>query len=365
VNLPVFAIAAAALTSACVTSAEDAPPTGTVEQAAAGCSIWDCNSNSPVIDALPAHEFNLNPAVVSPEGWKLLQFRKAGVPYTPLVRAGRLSGTSNGVTIAGPSLLGASFLVQQTSGARFILAITGVNSSNAYWAQLPPPATQPVFESYRFEWTPTDDGVNSANGRWANLCSKANADLVGEGILGEHALLFEGDRIVAASKTFSSTDTTIDTRWFNIGCAGHALAKLHLTGHTYAAGLQGFRTNTSQRQTMLKMFTADYCGHGYPFTVAGQKLQWKDEHGWMDYETGATVYLEARWTPSGAACIGRARVDENPTSDAWDVFRQNGATVYWTWLNDKTMCPVRPPDCTDFDPRALDGYHVVSATPPP
>ena len=86
-----------------------------------------------------------------------------------------------------------------------------------------------------------------------------------------HALVFEGDRINVRTLTVDS----IEPRWFNIGCAETALAKMHLNGHTHPAALYSGLPFVSrlERQTFLKMITGDYCGHGRPFTVAGQPLR--------------------------------------------------------------------------------------------
>lgn len=73
----------------------------------------------------------------------------------------------------------------------------------------------------------------------------------------DEAIVFETDRFDAASKTM---DPVGDPRWFNIGCAGHTLAKMHLTRNTIASGAAAHGVSANDRQATLKMLVADYCG---------------------------------------------------------------------------------------------------------
>ena len=138
-----------------------------------------------------------------------------------------------------------------------------------------------------------------------------------------------------------------------------------LTGHTEAAHVNHtFTTTLAERQAMLKMFAADYCGDGTVFTVAGQPLNWADDHGTMKmtalmFSPPQPLVLEARWNEKGAVCLNKPRVD-----------------VHWTALGAATFAPdpvypqiqawcpgTMPPQCDDasFSP---GGYHLVTATVP-
>jgi ADYC domain len=60
---------------------------------------------------------------------------------------------------------------------------------------------------------------------------------------------------------------------------------MHLMRHTNAGALTAdghiaYPTTTAQRQAMLKMLTADYCGTGRSFTVDGQALKYGDSGVW-------------------------------------------------------------------------------------
>jgi hypothetical protein len=263
-------------------------------------------------------------------------------------------------TLSGGALIGGYLYL--TNGSRsFEIVVTEVSTVDS-WAQPAAGAPHVTLESYRLDWT---ELVNNTPGRFQNVCknppTRESSDLLG--MVGQnayHTLLFEGDRIDAAHKL----DTAIDPSWFNLGCAGSALAKMALTGHTQAAAnANTFVTTLPERQTMLKMLAADYCGDGTPFTVAGQPLNWADDHSTMKLtallaQPPQPLVLEARWTATGAACLDVPRVDAHPTTLSAQVF---GPNVYDQVRN---HCPAQmPPACADSG-FGLDGYHLVSATVP-
>lgn len=135
-----------------------------------------------------------------------------------------------------------------------------------------------------------------------------------------YVLAFEGDRYDAAAKQVR--DVEHDPKWFNLACAGTAPAKLHLMRHTAAGSLDAsgatvLTTSNKERTAMLKMFAADYCGTGQPFTVDGQPLLYGDE--WAKYpETPTSAVLRARpsvvrtiealWNEAGAVCLDTPRL---------------------------------------------------------
>lgn len=287
-------------------------------------------------------------------GLQLLEFIQGNQAYLPRVIGGRLIATSAQATLAGNQLVNGFFLLRNGSRT-FKLRVTEVSTVQS-WAIQPTTGTYPVLESYKLDW------FEFVNGNWGdprNMCpnppSRESSDLLtmsGTNIY--RTLLFEGDRIDAIKKL----DTGIDTTWFNLGCAGSALAKMALTGHTEASRVTGaFNTTLAERQTMLKMFAADYCGDGTPFTVAGQPLNWSDDHGTMKLVAPLpSLILESRWTASGAACLDKPRVDVHPTS--------LGASTFVGGVYPKVMalCP-QLPQCADASFNN-DGYHLLTATAP-
>jgi hypothetical protein len=260
------------------------------------------------------------------------------------------------VTLSGSALTNGFFLL--SNGSRFFKITVAEVNQVASWAQPVSGSPHITLESYLLNWNEFKNGWGDARNVCTNPPSRENPDALGMiGSLAFHTLLFEGDRIDADRKL----DTGIETSWFNLGCAGSALAKMALTGHTEAARNAGtFVTTLSERQTMLKMLTADYCGTGMPFTVAGQPLNWRDDHGTMKLiQQPAQLVREARWTEKGPACLDKPRIDVHPTALSNTVFGVN-ANIYNLVLS---TCPQQMPPPCDDNTLEVDGYHLLSATP--
>jgi hypothetical protein len=346
------------------------PHHAVLKQEVASCQEFMCGTNSPEIAEFGFWELNAPSSLAMPGlpnnvGLQLEAFVHGTDYYVPRVHAGRLTAhgmRSDGtvVTLAGPALVD-GWLKLRVAGRVFKLVVNQVGSVES-WAQ--PTTRRPpvVLETYQLDW------AEMTNGGWregGNVCSHPPDRESGEALTMTgpymfHTLLFEGDRINAGKKTIDA----IDASWFNLGCAGHALAKLALTGHTEAAHNAGaFTTTVLERQAMLKLLVADYCGDGTAFTVAGQPLNWRDDGNTMKLKAlTATppqpLWLEARWTDQGAACLDKPRVDAHWTQLGDDVF---GPNVY---AQVQAHCPMKmPPHCADS---SLDtaGYHLLSATVP-
>jgi hypothetical protein len=321
------------------------------------CDDWMCGMNSPLIESFGLHELNLD-GLPNAQGFAISSVTRGFGTYSLAVVNGHIIGTRIAgplftlPQISGQNLVNTMIRVTHEGSALYVIRIGEVDSNVDPWASTGAmPA--PHLESYLLEWSPTSDGqpINE----WLNLCSQPPAVDPYDDALGMnqfHTLVFEGERIDAPTKTISST---LDKRWVNFGCAGSTLAKLYLTGHVQAAKVAGFTTTLDERRTMLKLLSADYCGNGTPFTVAGQPLWWKDDHGWMDY--GERSHLEARWTPRGAACLETPRVAYNHTTLGDDTFPDIEQAI--------TAVCRRPPTCGDADPEHLAGYHLASGNPVP
>ncbi len=332
-----------------------------------GCDVFMCGTNSPQIAEFGFWDLNLptsfgTPGLPNIKGLQVLWFVHGTGSYLPRVTRGRLLAmptttvAPNNVMLSGAGLVDGYFLLRN-GNRQFQLRVAEVNQV-ASWAQ-PVGSPQVMLETYKLDWTEFKNGW----GDFRNVCinpptNRENPDTLGmTGTLAFHTLVFEGDRIDADKKL----DTGVDTTWFNLGCAGSALAKLALTGHTEAARDAGtFVTTLSERQTMLKLLTADYCGTGTPFTVAGQPLNWVDDHATMKLlQQPAQLAREARWTDQGPACLDKPRVDIHPTAASNTVFGQ-GANIYDLVMS---ICPSRmPPPCAGST-LEVNGYHLLSATP--
>jgi hypothetical protein len=342
-----------AILSACLLAGgcmiDDEVGTGQVEQETGGCPAWACGQNSPEVDHHGFHELSLS-GIPNSANFSLIKFVQGTQSYTLRVSAGKISAKhTSGTVLTGAALTG-GYMVLQYGTAQYALRIAGVGTVS-YWAA---GATKKI-ETYQLDWSAIVGG--GPNGKFTNVCTNPPLNNKDEamGMNVYHSVVFEGDRIDAPTKTVSPT---IDNDWFNIGCAGHVLAKLYLEGHVEAARGDGFTTDQHQRQTLLKMFSADYCGKGFPFTVSGQRLSWKDDLGWMSHLPGP-MKVEARWNENGAVCLNTPRVDQNPTALSISEF---GASVLDEMAANCAPGTI-PPPCSDSDVNATDGMHLVTANP--
>ncbi len=310
-----------------------------------------------MIDGLGFHELNLEMAE-NAQHMRLVGFMQGNTEYTLHVTHGRLWGSRDGQVLEHAALVGARLLVSQASGEQVAITIANVGAVH-FWAVPPGMASDavPTIETYDLQWA--DSGVDGVGDPWTPVCGAPADDERSMGMAAATAVVFEGDRIDAQRKTVSSV---IDPAWFNIGCVGHALAKLALTGHTEAARSFGYQTTPAERQAMLKMLTGDYCGTGEAFTVPGQPLYWRDDRGWMgapSYPGPVHTPVEARWGAGGAICLGAPRLDVNPPASWPATLPPPPPSLKARIIG---ACPALPA-CTDLDPGELGGAHLVSANP--
>ena len=232
------------------------------------------------------HELNLNglPNLV---GLSIIRVERAGTPYRLEINGASIvarPSDSRLPALSGRNLVGLNLELRDSTGARSVIRIAD-SGSTTYWAS----PREPV-PTYTLTYT------SATHSNPQPLCT-AN---------GNDAILFSGDRYDAERKTVTATGAATGG-WFNIACAGTALAKLHLTRHTEAS--QIVKTTAIERQAMLKMFTADVCGDGTAFTVHGQPLLWADANHLTSF-SARPASLEAVWTDRGAVCLDAPRRPE-------------------------------------------------------
>jgi hypothetical protein len=126
----------------------------------------------------------------------------------------------------------------------------------------------------------------------------------GTGDVRGSAFFFKGDRYDVHTRAVQ--ETGFKSPWFNIACHGTAISKLHRIRHTLAGSTAARMTGDKQRQAYFKMFTADYCGTDYQFTVNGHPLHYGDRQGFLHAEPGTT--FEAVWNDRGALCLDTPRM---------------------------------------------------------
>jgi hypothetical protein len=326
------------------------------------CGDFECgNSNSPEIDNQGVHEFDTTFRQAS-GGFQLVDYSKNGISYTPVVSQATLTGQDGSGHVVlhdggqnASSLFGSQFLVKNVnSHLEYIIRIDGVGSA-PYFAK--PNGLAMTTPTYLVNWIVAQNGQPKAGADWKNICHSPPADpSTTLGMDRFHAVLFEGDRIDATKKVVEA----VDRSWFNIGCAGAALSKQHLDGHTQGAMELSpeFSSTLEQRTAHLKMLAADYCGSGVPLTISGQKLNYTDDSGWMPYASSAPV-LEARWKAEGASCLNLPRVKANSSAAARDAFPDIEAAI-------SDACAMlgkpRPPACLGTASEFFD-HHILSANP--
>lgn len=288
------------------------------------CAPNLCGLNSADLDDGFFYELNLD-GLENSAGYSLYNVRKNGAYYTLNVTNGRISATPITIgpplpALTGTALVGLEMRLQKRNAAGAIsyrsMFIDAVSHTTDYWAKRVDGWPTPVIETYKF-FVQIDSGFGAYVCR--NGAEFLDPTAPVRAMREHHALVFEGERINVERLTIGPI---LNTRWFNIACAETALAKMQLTGHTKAAQSAGFSSTVPERQTMLKMLTADYCGTGNAFTVSGQPLRWTDDRGTMTIASTVTKVMEARWSPQGAVCLNTPRVDAHPTDASREVFEQ-------------------------------------------
>jgi len=149
-----------------------------------------------------------------------------------------------------------------------------------------------------------------------------DSDGVSPGISG-NAVIFRGDFYANNYTVQLSAPAPPDYNndLFNIACLGTTLAKLHRLRHTSASQVTSIDpTNIPtqpQRQTLLKLLAADYCGDGIPFThdqaslpftVIGLPIGLGFANSFYNLtpESGYSISpssMDALWNDKGATCI--------------------------------------------------------------
>jgi len=266
------------------------------------CPSGDCPPNSPIVNGFPINGFSKeSTGACNRLGVQLIPHSLQGGHCGNGADLGldstgtRLVGTRLGqVVCTGEELTGASFLVRSYARAtqsfmitnvRQIVMLDGVNR----------------YEGYRIE-----SGGNSACEPAAALGIRRHLGLAPEDkeppALPQPAGYKFGphdDLVIAVDGPLYDRDDQAlpgsRDHWFNLACAGDALAKRTLY-NLYTAD------DDARNETALRMLTANYCGK--PFTVPGIELQWA-----TTTEDGTTTrHEEARWHAGRAICLDTPRL---------------------------------------------------------
>lgn len=325
------------------------PAESLTASASIGCPPNGCGSNGPWLgENIRFHELDKAHKPNS-AGVKFLEFHdRDGRALELRVNGDRLQGVREevrGLTVLeGPRLINAVLLLQ-------------FDAPPPPPGQNPPPPT--FYEvtikdvDYTGFWTGTPAAVPIYKFEYKKAGSYDNPQLVCDASLNEDspafsglALIFRGDRYDMLHRTI--IDTGPDLTWFNIGCLGTAVAKLHLLRHTLAGLESSTDVPVPRRQAMLKMLSADYCGTGRPFTEQGVPLLYAFDQRWARVQSApfepwpawpsgpppwppdagppslldssppapsgpqlspVTTPLDAVWDRDGAVCLNTARLE--------------------------------------------------------
>ena len=270
------------------------------------CTVRDCGANSPFVNSFPINGLSKDePGTCNPQGVQLVPHSLEGgacgngADLALDSKANRLVGIRSGTVVcAGEQLTGATFTVRSFASATLVFTVAGVRQIRLH--------DDAPSEGYRIE----------AGG--APACEPSNAQRIASQLgLSSDSTSETADAklpIPAGYRVGPNDDLVLavdgplydwsgkqvdDSRkhWFNLACAGDALAKRTLYG-LYAPD------DNARNDTALRMLTANYCGK--PYTVPGITVEWS--------RPTALDILEARWRSGKAACIATPRLMRLETS---------------------------------------------------
>lgn len=269
------------------------------------CPTWGCGTNSPTVgDGLMFDELDSTGVTPNRGGLVIVGAKAAdGTPVWPYVSKDNLytKAVDGSRSYQGYELVGTIIRLKHPTYGIYELLIDGYDKQTlSFWV-----GEYQTVPAYRFKAR----RLGESDKMWQYACKYdvLTSDPHWTGVE-HHALVFQWDRYDPERKLV--TETASDDPWFNIACAATAPAKMHLLRHTRAgsygnAGTIAYDTTIKQRDTMLKMLTADYCGSGLSFTVDGQPLVYRDNRHWYPYYGYSTQ--EALWGPDGALCLDTPR----------------------------------------------------------
>lgn len=152
------------------------------------------------------------------------------------------------------------------------------------------------------DWTPAQQGVDTYALAYFDPTTGEGPFNVCPGLDLDHT-----STLIIRDETYND-DATVNpgkTDYATFACRGHAIAKMKLLGK---APNDGYGSDWEDRQATLKMITADYCGIGESFTVAGTHLFLHDEDK-INPQDGSEDpnRIEAKWDMNGAICLNTPR----------------------------------------------------------
>lgn len=294
-DTPYRAMLALAIGLVPLTSCDGAVDPVSQERYGTICSTWRCGYNTPEINDKSLDELHLG-GQPNQDGVKLVGFLppaglllgwQLGVEGDALVARGGLLGNS---TLRGNQLIGSTLLLQVDTGLVLPVILSGHELVDS-WAS----NGQPVH-AYALVYLDLQ-GLEQQS-----ICKGTLVDPLQAAVV-----VLAGERYDQESKTVIPNQNG----WVTLACAGSAAAKMALLGYGPNAAFDDGSgpPSVAERQSTLKMLTADYCGDGESYTIDGTPLHWENQSGTVVEETTPGAF-EAIWTADGAVCLDTPRVVE-------------------------------------------------------
>ncbi len=272
-----------------------------IETQAAKCTPHKCGLNSSFIGILPFNELHPDPNETTPEGLKVVSFKTSkGIPMNLVVHRSELKGRIPGGYVVGDDLVGSILVVQhEPTELQYEVSILELGQF-------------PYFENGEGKM-PTYRLGFRASGETGGFRKTCNNPFLTDGIH-QFSVFFTGDRY----DTNIGEVTAIGADalpWINIACVGDVKQKVLMIRHAEAALAPGFETSQDQRTAAVRMFRADYCGDGRPYTLPNTPLDWENVGGdngpWNVLNVDlASANIEAIWDETGAICLRKMRHPE-------------------------------------------------------
>ena len=121
---------------------------------------------------------------------------------------------------------------------------------------------------------------------------------------------------ILAGETYDSDLKLVNPNtgtWITLACRDQAAYKMKRLSYgphgDLLSAVPRAGATADQRQSTLKMLTADYCGTGTSFTVTGTPLYWRNHAGTVVFEPLLVklTAVEALWDADGAICLTTPR----------------------------------------------------------
>jgi hypothetical protein len=267
------------------------------------------------------------------------------------------------IVIRGKELAG-TVVTLERCGAQYKLLIEQVHGQGLSFLAGPPDAVP----SYTIRYAKTRTGTPScAPGEKLQAKFEESICLGSEpedGTLFYRTIVFRGDRYDSSNlvSPIADGDSPPNARppgpdWFNLACAGSGMWKMHLLRHTRAGRIasdgKSYLTDLDQRQAMLRMLPADYCGTARSFTRNGHPLFYADSNDWypqpkLEIPDSRISSVDGIWNADGAVCVGTPRRSDVTPEQIKEECLNAGKPV--------------PPPCGDATDWRTQG-HVISANP--